>query len=164
MENLGEIEGRHFVFSDVELDTVNQPEGIDLKLEEMTPELVNKIKKSRFVTIKKDALRSMIDNDVGDIYDILADAMKLIEFNLNVTALLAKEVFSEEKLSGQDKEDCMNHVSRFHPLMTSDEMTLRMDYTNTANELSKILTRYSNTQKLVRDEYVEDLKRYGFWE
>lgn len=156
-EQIATLDGRVYVFNEEEIKEP-QPLECDFKLEELTSELKTNLKKSRFVQIKKEALRKSIDEGIGDIHDVLADAMKLIEFNLKLTTALARRVVENEDVP----PDFLLDLACLSPIEDS-EITLRSDFVDVHADITKTLERYSSVQKLVKDTYVADLQRYGLW-
>lgn len=161
---LGKLEdNRHYVFSEVELNTKKQPVGVDLRLEVVTPELQEALKQTRFIKIKKEALRTCIDEEVGDLYDVMSDAMKLIEYNLMLTTVIAKQILSNEPIDEVKRTEYLARINSFLPMIDSEDFTLRSDFSPVDSDMFKTLTRYSKIQKLVKDKYVSELKAYDLW-
>ena len=151
---MGVINGRTYVFSDTEITLKGQPKECDLKLEELTQELKTAIKKSRFIQIKKDALRENIDLEVGDLYDIVADAMRLVEFNLLLTASIANTMELPANLV--ENLNCLSPLS-------DKSVTLREDFVEVKKDIADTLKRYSAVQELVKTRYADELTRLGLW-
>ena len=161
-EQLGSLDGRVYIFSEVELDVVGQPVELDFKLEEaMTPELKESLRSQRFVQVRKELLRTCIQDEIGDVHDILADAMKLIEYNLFLTAYLAKDVWGVGGIDDTIRSNFLERVETQLEKFESDDSTFRGSFVDVQKDLSHVLTRYSDTQKLVKERYVDDLRKYG---
>ena len=161
-EQLGSLDGRVYIFSEVELDVVGQPVELDFKLEEaMTPELKESLRSQRFVQVRKELLRTCIQDEIGDVHDILADAMKLIEYNLFLTAYLAKDVWGVGGIDDTIRSNFLERVETQLEKFESDDSTFRGSFVDVQKDLSHVLTRYSDMQKLVKERYVDDLRKYG---
>lgn len=161
--HLGSYDGIDYISTNELLELSEFPEECNVSLEEITPELKRILKKLPHVLINKDSLRRCIETNVGDMHDLLADSMKLIEFNIMLTSRLAADYFNTSKLSEADKEAYSNRNQAFLDLVDSGEMSLRSDFEAADEMLIKLISRYSKIQDLVQSEYADKLERIGIW-
>jgi len=68
---------------------VEQDARIQATIVELTPIERDELAKQRFADVRKYGARHLIERDVGDIYDLMADVMKILEFNLMLSSRLA---------------------------------------------------------------------------
>lgn len=160
-EVLGEVEGIKYLYSELPLDVTLYDPLLDLKEATITPSIKDELRTQRFVQVRKELLRDSIECSIGDVHDILADAMKLIEYNLCLTAYLAKDVWSAQKISEDKRVEYLGRVDTQLELLESPDTTFRGDFVNVAKDLTHILERYSRSQVLVKEQYVNDLAKYG---
>ena len=161
--NIAEIDGKTYIFiPDDQINNIpDQPEEINFTQEEITKELSDKIKQSRFVQNRKDRVRRTIEVEVGDLYDLLADTMKLIEYDMVLGAKVAREMLGGEPISQEDKDLYLQRINSFIPLVEDQSITTRGSFKDVSTDIQRVLTRYSKLQEIVKTQYVDDLSQYG---
>lgn len=155
---LGNIDGWDYAYSkdDLELDTRLQAQVVDLSDEEKT-----ELKKQRFSVVRKLYVRDRIDTHIGDVYDLVADAMKLIEFNMMLTARLAGDVWGTNPIAEEKKSEYAGRNKAFLDAVDAGAITLRGDFENMDVVMARLMERVSTINKLVRDNYVSELSKVG---
>ena len=99
--------------------------------------------------------------DIGDIYDLVADAMKLIEFNMMLTARLAGDLWGTNPIEETKKAEYAGRNKEFLDAVETGTITFRGDFDNMDTLMARMMNRYSDINKIVRDEYISELKRVG---
>ena len=151
---IGEVDGIHYVHS---LAPMEQDERIGFKEATLTPELKEKLKAVRphkaFARMKIDA--------VGDVYDLVADAMKLIEFNMMLTARLAGDLWGTNPIEEAKKAEYAARNKAFLDAVEAGAITLRGDFEDMDTVMARLMGRVSTINELVRDHYVSELQKVG---
>lgn len=105
----------------------------------------------------KDFVRMKID-DIGDIKDYLADAMKLIEFNMLLTTRLAGDLWGTNALSDEMKKAYKDRNKVFLDTVDAGGISLRGDFEDMTLVMERMFKRVSMTNELVNKNYVSKLK------
>lgn len=151
---IGEIDGEVYFYSE---SPQSQHEDLTLVEVVLTSELKEQLKAlmphKEFVRIKV--------NDIGDIQDLIADAMKLIEFNMMLTARLAGDIYGTNPINAQTKELYKARNKAFLDAVDAGAITLRGDFDNMDATMQRLLGRVSKINEAVRDNYIEKLKIVG---
>ena len=142
-----------------------EPTGQDERLQAVIVELTayekEELKKQRFVKSRKDFARLFIENEIGDIQDLIADAMKLIEFNLMLTARLAGDVWGLSPIDAATKQTYAERNKTFLDAVDAGQITLRGDFEDVNEMMIKMFDRVSKINNIVRDKYVAELGEVG---
>jgi len=99
--------------------------------------------------------------DIGDVYDLIADAMKLIEFNMMLTARLAGDMWGTNPIAEDKKALYAARNKGFLDAVEAGAITLRGDFDDMDALMTRLMSRYSQINEVVRDVYVSELKRVG---
>ena len=99
--------------------------------------------------------------DIGDVYDLIADAMKLIEFNMMLTARLAGDMWGTNPIPEDKKALYAARNKGFLYAVEAGDITLRGDFDDMDTLMATLMSRYSQINEVVRDAYVNELKRVG---
>lgn len=110
--------------------------------------------------LKRDA-RKNIEAQVGDTLDIIADLGQLIEFAIIAVSALWADKAGLIKL---DEDTIKSYGQRGAAVMSfvaNSELVLRSSFEDPAKMISTLMPRYSLTQQLVRDLYINPVKQLG---
>lgn len=99
--------------------------------------------------------------EIGDVYDLLADAMKLIEFNMMLTARLAGDLWGTHPIDTTTKATYADRNGAFLDAVSTGGITLRGDFDDMNVLMNKLMSRYSHINTIVRDHYVDELREVG---
>ena len=151
---IGEIDKEVYFYSEAP-----QSQHVDLVLEEvvLTDELREQLKA---LLPHKEFVRMKV-SDIGDIEDLIADAMKLIEFNMMLTARLAGDLYGTNPIDTTTKEVYKARNKAFLDAVDAGQVTLRGDFDNMDVVMARLLERVSKTNQIVRDNYVMEMQRVG---
>lgn len=149
---LGEIDGVVYIHSPSPME---QDARIEFGEAALTPELKEKLKQLR---PDKEFVRMKVA-DIGDMQDMLADAMKLIEFNMMLTARLAGDIYGTNLIDTETKEVYKARNKAFLDAVDAGAITLRGDFDNMDIIMARLLTRVSKINETVRDVYVAEMQR-----
>ncbi len=151
---LGEIDGWSFVHSTLPQEQDARIEWQEVILSDTQKELLKAQRPNKsFARMKLE--------DVGDMQDFIADAMKLIEFNMMLTARLAGDLYGTNPIDPETKEVYKARNKAFLDAVGSGEITLRGDFDNMDVVMARLLARVSKTNQIVRDNYVAEMQRIG---
>ena len=151
---LGEIDGWSYIHS-------NEPQEQDARIEwsDVTATITAEEKELlKLQRPNKSFARTKLE-DVGDIQDFLADAMKLIEFNMMLTARLAGDLYGTNPIDPATKEVYKARNKAFLDAVDAGAITLRGDFDNMDVVMARLLSRVSKTNEIVRDNYVAEMQR-----
>lgn len=151
---IGELDGEIY-FSSTELAV--QDERLTVVEVILTEELREKLKA---LMPHKEFVRMKV-SDIGDTKDLIADAMKLIEFNMMLTARLAGDIYGTNPIDAQTKELYKARNKAFLDAVDAGAITLRGDFDNMDATMQRLLGRVSKINEAVRDNYIEKLKAVG---
>lgn len=151
---LGEIDGWSFVHSAA-------PEAQDVRIEwsDVTATITDAQKELLKAQRPNKSFARMKLEDVGDMQDFLADAMKLIEFNMMLTARLAGDLWGTDPIDLATKEVYKTRNKAFLDAADAGLVTLRGDFDNMDVVMTRLLARVSQTNIIVRDAYVSEMQR-----
>ena len=151
---LGVINGWHYVYSDA-------PQEQDVRIEFQEVVLSADEKEQLKLQRPNKSFARMKLEDVGDIQDFIADAMKLIEFNMMLTARLAGDIWGTNPIDEAKKTKYAGRNKAFLDAVDAGMVTLRGHFEDMDVVMSRMLERVSKTNQLVRDNYVNEMKRIG---
>jgi len=160
-ELLGEVNGVSYAYLPDNITPPQQYNDINFQSTEPTDEVLKQLKLQRFAKTKKIILQDKITDEVGDVYDMMADCMKLIEFNIMLTSRLAADYFGTSPLEGDTRTEYANRNQSFLDQVGSGNILLRGDIENVDLMFERLMLRYSNIQNIVDTEYISELKRVG---
>lgn len=158
MDELGEIDGEIYVYSPTAVD--HQDARLNWVEVVLDDDLRIKLRNSSLFGFHKNSTRAKIE-EIGDIYDLLADAMKLIEFNMMLTSRLAGDVWGTHPIDAAKKLEYSTRNGAFLDAVGSGAVTLRGDFEDMNILMSKMMSRYSQINTVVRDNYISELQRIG---
>lgn len=162
---LGEVDGRMYRYFPDDFD-INQageqyPE-IDFKKEDnLAPEIKLALRSLPFARNMKDNARQLIEANIGDPLDLLAQLGFLVETAVVSSCVVigmasGKYQPTEEQL-GKYGERALAVLQAIQ----SGVLTLRSDFEKPEEMITKIIPAYSELQKIVRDHYVNPMKDLG---
>lgn len=131
------------------------------EVEELSVELKNSLRTQATALFRKNNLRKRIEEEVGDEFDLIADCMKLVEFNVMLTARLAADYFGTAAMDPTLKQEYALRNQAFLNKVDNNELLIRGAFEDVNEMLNRVMTRYSKIQELVRDEYVLRLTEIG---
>ena len=159
--DLGSIDGvTHYVFLPDDVQPPQQPEEINFEPVELTDDLKETIKQHRYVTLRKEITRNEIAK-IGDIEDLIADCMKLVEFTIMLTSRIAADYLGTSPMSEEVKTAYAQRNQAFLDAVDSGDLIIRGEYDDVSLLQQRMMQRYSDINKIVRDRYINDLKRIG---
>lgn len=159
--DLGSIDGvTHYVFLPDDVQPPQQPEEINFEPVELTDDLKETIKQHRYVTLRKEITRNEIAK-IGDIEDLIADCMKLVEFTMMLTSRIAADYLGTAPMSEEVKTAYAQRNQAFLDAVDSGDLIIRGEYDDVSLLQQRMMQRYSDINKIVRDRYINDLKRIG---
>lgn len=151
---IGEISDRHFYVGTV---GDNQPADIDLRTETMTYEISALIKKSKLASAKKQAVRKDIEENVGDLHDLIADQSKTIEFLFVLVARMAEEFLGGSVIPEAKRTEYLARIQAVTAALDANTITLRGDFTNPDVMLEEVMGRTDAINKIVKSKYAEKI-------
>lgn len=154
---LGVVDGWHYVHTDIVSEQDSRIQWHEVTLDDTLKE---KLRNSYKAKNYKQFARMKIE-EIGDVYDLLADAMKLIEFNMMLTARLAGDLWGTHPIDATTKATYAARNGSFLDSVGSGGITLRGDFDDMNVLMSKLMDRYSQINQIVRDNYVGELQRVG---
>ena len=157
MVTLGEVDGFTYVYAP---NISAQDERLGWQEAMMDDALKNSLRQSFVFSNQKHFARKKIEA-VGDIYDLLADAMKLIEFNMMLTARLAGDLWGTNPIEETKKSEYAGRNKAFLDAVGAGAITLRGDFDDMDTVMARLMGRVSKVNELVRDHYVSQLQKVG---
>ena len=151
---LGVINGWHYVHSDA-------PQEQDVRIEFQEVVLSADEKEQLKLQRPNKSFARMKLEDVGDMQDFIADAMKLIEFNMMITARLAGDLWGTNPIEESKKAEYAGRNKAFLDAVEAGAITLRGDFEDMDTVMARLMGRVSTINELVRDHYVSELQRVG---
>lgn len=150
---LGEIEGWRYVSVPDDAQMPEQPEEIQWQAVDATPDLVEKLKRSRPMRIAKGVVRERIEEEVGDLHDLVADCMRLCEFSLALSLRVSHEVFSGEQMAPEVRQAYAERVQTVLGAMDSGDVVLRGDLEDPDAMIMRLMERYTRISQLLANVY-----------
>ena len=162
---LGEINGRVYrAFPedfDIRLAGPQLPE-IDFRAEnDLGNEIKAQLRDQSYVQFLKQATRDVIGRTVGDPDDQRADQGKLTEFAVYGVCLLLGHISGLRPLSEEDKTTYGGRAVKIIEAVESGALVLRASFDDPEKMITEILPRYSKTQTIVNEQYIQPLKDLG---
>jgi len=124
---LAVMDGRHYVYVDTALDLAAQDAAADVREETVTEELRDRLTRAGAVLTQKQLLRERIEGEVGDLHDLMADAMRLIEFAMMLSTRMANESLNGTQMDPATRDAYAQRVADFCAAADAGAITLRGD-------------------------------------
>lgn len=150
---LGEIDGWRYVSVPDDTALPEQPEEILWQAVTVTPELREQLKRTRPMRIAKGVVREHIEEEVGDLHDLVADCMRLCEFSLALSLRVSHEVFSGEQMSAEVRQAYAERVQTVLGAMGSGDVVLRGDLEDPDAMIMRLVERYTRISQLLANVY-----------
>ena len=157
MVTLGEVDGFTYVYAPNQSVQDARLGWEEVILDEA---LKNSLRQSFVFNNHKHFARAKIEA-VGDVYDLVADAMKLIEFNMMLTARLAGDLWGTNPIDATKKAEYAGRNKAFLDAVEAGAITLRGDFEDMDTVMARLMGRVSTINELVRDHYVSELQKVG---
>lgn len=157
MVTLGEVDGFTYVYAPTQSVQDARLGWEEVVLDEA---LKNSLRQSFVFNNHKHFARAKIEA-VGDVYDLVADAMKLIEFNMMLTARLAGDLWGTNPIEESKKAEYAARNKAFLDAVEAGAITLRGDFEDMDTVMARLMGRVSTVNELVRDHYVSELQKVG---
>ena len=154
---LGEVDGFTYVYAPTATVQDARLGWQEVVLDEA---LKNSLRQSFVFSNHKHFARTKIEA-VGDVYDLVADAMKLIEFNMMLTARLAGDLWGTNPIDATKKAEYAERNKAFLDAVETGAITLRGDFEDMDTVMARLMGRVSTINELVRDHYVSELQKVG---
>ena len=157
---LAEIDGWRYVSVPDATVMPEQPEEILWQSVTVTPELRERIKRTRPVSVAKGVVRQKIEDEVGDVHDLVADSMRLCEFAIALSVRVSHEMLTGEAMDPAIREAYTARVGAVKDAMDSGALVMRSDIEDPTEMMVRLMQRYSHITQLVGDHYrpaVDDL-------
>lgn len=164
-EFLGIVDGRAYRWFPDEFDMTKvgeQDPELDFKQETELSEATRlALREQARAKFHKRVARKLIEEQVGDVLDLLADMGQLVEF-----AIIAVSALWADKagLVPADEDTTQSYGTRGAAVLgfvNEGNLVLRSSFESPEKMITTIMPRYSKVQAIVRDEYINPLKRFG---
>lgn len=157
---LGSIDGVTYIHVPDNVSLPEQHSELTFTKVELTTEQKTLLKSQVVGKFKKSEVRAKI-NTISDIEDLIADCMKLIEFNLMMTARLFGDYTGSVPLDEATKSEYNARNTQFLTAVASGQILLRGEFDNVNTMMTELFAKYSTIQKVVRDNYIDELAKLG---
>ncbi len=151
---IGEITGRHYYIG---LAGIEQHTEIDLRQEQSSDAIDALIKGSQLAKAGKQSLRRDIENNIGDVHDLLADQAKTIEFLFVMVARMAEEFLGGAAITPATRTEYLARVQSITGALDAGAVTLRGDFTQPDKMLTEVLGKTDAINKMVKAQYVDKI-------
>lgn len=141
-------------------EAVEQDDRIQAEVVELTVEETEILRESMYAHCRKLFARDRI-NEISDVQDLIADNMKLIEFNMMLTTRLAGDLWGTNPIPAELKELYKARNKAFLDAVDAGAITLRSDFQDMDKVMERMMGRYTAINKAVRDNYINELKAVG---
>ena len=160
---LGEINGVHYrhFSDDFDMSKAPQDKSIEFKQVTLTEAERLNLRQQRTALFLKEHTRKLIESQVGDELDLLADMGQLAEFAIISVSTLWAEKAGLVKLDDSTIKTYGERGAAVLQAVANGELTLRSSFEAPTKMITTILPRYTLIQDIVRDEYTEPLKNIG---
>lgn len=159
--HLGVIDGTHYVFIEDGVDIPEQPAEINFREVILTEEQKEELRAVGFAAFKKECLRGSIEVDAGDLHDLVADCMKLVEYTTLLSVRIAADYLGVKSMEEPVRQSYKNRVAGFLDMLDSGDLVIRGDFEDPDAMMGRMLIRYSKIQEKVRDDYIVHIKSVG---
>lgn len=140
---------------------VEQDARIQATVVELTADERDELAKQRFADVRKHGARHLIDKEVGDIYDLMADTMKLLEFNIMLSTRLAGQIYETNTIPPEILEQYKARNKAFLDAVDAGQITLRSEFDDMNLIMMRMFARTSRINEIVRDQYINEMKEIG---
>lgn len=158
---LGEVDGVTYAFVPDSVEVPEQPTEIDFKQAILNDDIINELKQQKYAKLKKDILREHLTTEIGDVQDMLADCMKLVEFNIMLTSRLAADYFGTDPMTQTTKDRYSQRNQDFLNGVDSGSVKIRGSMEDVDQMFGRLIGRYSKIQEIVDQKYISELKKVG---
>ncbi len=162
---MGEHNGRAYRYfpDDYDMTQVgDQDPDLDFKREEKLDEETRlSLRAQRTCAYKKEQARETIELDVGDVLDLLADLGQLIEFSVIAVSALCADKAGLVPMDESTSKDYGLRGAAVLQAVASGKLMLRSSFETPEKMITTIMPRYSRVQEIVRDKYIDPLKKLG---
>lgn len=139
-----------------------QDSEIDFRKEEQLSEDVRlSLRAQRTCLFQKEQARAKIELDVGDVLDIIADMGQLIEFSVIAASALCADKAGIVPMSKETTQDYGARGAAVLKAIADGNLMLRASFETPEKMITTIMPRYSKVQEIVRDRYINLLKKWG---
>lgn len=159
LTELGVIDGWHYVSVPDGVTAPEQPPEIQWQDVTPTVELDAQLRRLRPIGIKKAVLRRIIEEEVGDVHDLIADNMRMTEFALMMTLRVGREQLGGTPMTADEKSRYLERVDAVLAAVDTGDLLIRGDVENAENMMARLMPRYSRLNVLVRDEYKAEIDK-----
>ena len=157
---LGTIDSVTYIYTPKELSQ-EQPVDIEFKSNvTLSFDEKEELKRQSYAQMKKGVLRKELDS-VGDVHDMIADCMKLIEFNIMLTSRLAADYLGTNEMTDETKQTYSQRNQQFLDSVDSGQVNIRGNIEDVNEMFQRLMVRYSKIQDIVDDSYIKDMKKIG---
>lgn len=156
---LGEIDNETYIHVPSSVVLANQPTELTFTQVTLTSELKKQLKEQSLVKMKKDSVRRKIEIEVGDVHDLIADCMKLIELNFVLTSRIAADYFGTSPIPEETKTVYAQRNQNMLNSIDSGQTKLRGSFEDVDKLMGDLIARYSKIQELVNSEYLTELEK-----
>lgn len=159
LTELGVIDGWHYVSVPGGITAPEQPPEIQWESVTPTIELDAQLRRLRPISIKKAVLRRVIEDEVGDVQDLIADNMRMTEFALMLTLRVSREMLGGTPMAAEEKATYLERVDAVLDAVDGGQLLIRGDIENAGSMMERLMPRYSRLNQLVRDEYAAEVNK-----
>lgn len=160
LTELGVIDGWTYVSVPDGVTAPKQPKKIKwTRVDTITSELNSKLRRLRPIAIRKDNLRDIIEESVGDVHDLIADNMRLTEFALMLSLRSSREQLGGTPMTEEEKTRYLERIDAVLSAVESGEVLIRGDVENASDMMLRLMTRYSKINEAVRDHYKPEINQ-----
>lgn len=160
VSQLGVIGEFTYCLVEGELDLSTLDERLEIEeVTELSADEKSELYKQDYIESHKRQVRLNIETEVGDVHDLIADCMKLIELNMVLTARLAGDYLGTNKFTEETKSAYSNRVDSFLGAVDSGALLIRGDYEDPDKMLAKLISSVDKINRLVKDKYFEPVER-----
>lgn len=150
---LGEIDGWFYVSVPDETALPEQDAAINWQPVEPSFEFMEILKRTRPIELQKDNLRKLIEAEVGDLHDLVADSMRLNEFALALCLRVSHEVLTGTPMSEGHRSAYTDRVESALEAIDNGSVLLRGSIEEPTEMMQRLMMRHTRINELVRDYY-----------
>lgn len=158
---LGQLNGLTYIHIPNGVTLPEQPSEITLTEVTLTSEQQQELRTQSIGRLKRSELRQSINTNVGDVEDLIADCMKLIEMNIMLTSRLAADYFGTAVLDQTTKDLYAQRNQTFLDSVDNGHLLIRGTIEDVTEMQSRLMARYSKINHLVKDKYIGELSKIG---
>lgn len=140
---------------------VEQDARIQATIVELTTDERDELAKQRFADVRKHGARHLIERDVGDVYDLIADVMKILEFNLMLSSRLAGQIYETNPIAPEILEQYKSRNKTFLDAVDAGQIVLRSNFDDMDMVMTKMFGRISQINTIVKEQYILEMQEVG---